>query len=102
MILIKVQKVSSHKLQPIYCSNKVGEFLPFTHKRVRLEAGEHYESHEDNGTTVVSIKVGAGASEEPIFKTDFTKQVLEAIKEFRIAACKRVNQQFVDGFDANS
>ena len=95
-----MRKVGSHRIQPVYCNPLVGIALPFEHKRIRLVAGNTFSSQEDNGVTVVSLKLGPGASEEPAFKTDFTKQVIQAICELRVAACKRVDQHFVDGFDA--
>lgn len=99
MRFISMIKVSSHKLQPVYCSTQLKEVLPFAHKRIVLVDGQTFSSHEEDGKTIVSLKLGPGASDEPIFKTDFTKQVCEAIKELRIAACLKTSQRFADGFN---
>lgn len=100
MRFISLIKVGSHKLQPIFCSTQLREALPFAHKRIVLVAGHMFSSREEHGKTVVSLKLGPGASDEPVFKTDFAKQVQEAIKELRIAACLKTSQRSAYGFDA--
>lgn len=79
-------------VKPLYCSLAVEKFLPFEHGRVRIEAGEKFTAKVENGRTVMTVKCGAGAREEPAFKVDFPSACRDAIKALRVAACHTIHQ----------
>lgn len=85
-------KASGDKVQPVYCNKLVSLVLPFSHGRVDIIEGSRFEAKVIGDRTVVSLKTGAGASEEPAFKCPFPSKVGEAIRSLRAAACARVHQ----------
>lgn len=84
-------------VQPIYCNEMVKVALPFEHGRVKIIEGRKFSAHVEDGKTIVTLKPGAGASTEPMFKCPYPSKVKEAIQGLRAAASARIHQMIAEG-----